>query len=400
MNGHRSRLPADDPVGDIGRKEKVVGDDERSTVAGLGAEQSGELELALRIHPPSRLVENEQIRFGDEDRGEREALPLAAGEVARVAALVAPKAYELECSSSPFEVAADAERDLLVNVLGDDVPPRILAQIGSSAGALNDPLRRLEQACNELGQRRLARAVGAHERDDLAAAQLEIGHADKALAVSIGRTLKAGQRISPGVGVALDRFARKEGRALRRQPAQGVLSSSVEHDSTPIEENHPVGTLERQRRTLLRDDDGAAELDGVVEERFGAVRVELRGRLVEQQQRRAEGKRGGHADALQLARRKLVCPASGEVIGADRPESFERSASNPNRLDTDVLEPEGDLVLDDGEDDLVLRVLEDAGDGPGQVTRSRATRVATVHFDSADKLAAVEVRDEPGEGAK
>jgi hypothetical protein len=131
MNRHNHRFLADDTVG--GREEKIVGDDESSTVAGLRAEQGGELELALRIHPASGLVENEQIRFGDEDGGERQALSFAAGEVARVALLEAPEANQLERGPSTFEVTPDSERDLLVDSLGDDVAPWILTHIGGSA---------------------------------------------------------------------------------------------------------------------------------------------------------------------------------------------------------------------------------------------------------------------------
>jgi hypothetical protein len=275
MNRHNHRFLADDTVGDVGREEKIVGDDESSTVAGLRAEQGGELELALRVHPPSGLVENEQIRFGDEDGGERQALPFAAGEVARVAVLVALEADRLERGPSTLEIAAHAERDLLFDSLGDDVTPRILAQIGGSAGAMNKPPRRLEQACGELGQCRLARAVEADERDDFAAAKFEIGHANEALSVRKGRSLEPSQEVSSGVGIELDRFARKKGRALRRQPAQGGLACRVEHDLATIEEDHSICTLERQRWTLLRDDDGAAELGSVIEQRFGAVGVEL-----------------------------------------------------------------------------------------------------------------------------
>jgi hypothetical protein len=129
----RRRLLADDTVGDVCREEKIVGDDESSTVAGLRSEKGGELKLALRIHPSSRLVENQYVRFGDEDGGEREALALAAGEVARVAVLVALEVDRLERGPSTLEIAAHAERDLLFDSLGDDVAPWILTHIGGSA---------------------------------------------------------------------------------------------------------------------------------------------------------------------------------------------------------------------------------------------------------------------------
>ena len=51
----------------------------------------------------------------------------------------------------------------------------------------------------------------------------------------------------------------------------------------------------------------------MLEERFGALRIELRRRLVEQQELRLERERGGEADALELAAGKLGDAPAGEV---------------------------------------------------------------------------------------
>jgi hypothetical protein len=216
---HRGRRHlADDAVGYVGREDKVVRDDERRPGACIPAKQGRKLELSLRIHPPSRLVENEEIRFGDEHRGKPKSLALAAREVARVASLEVLKSDELECDPGALEVA-DAERDLLVHSLGDDVASRILAQVGGSPAALNATLRRLEQSGQELGQRGLPRAVRTGERDDLAAPKLEVGHADDTTAVDIGSALETPQDLSPRLASALNRLAREEGGPLCRQPA-------------------------------------------------------------------------------------------------------------------------------------------------------------------------------------
>ena len=55
----------------------------------LRAQERGQLGLALRVDAAGRLVEDEQVGLGGEHRGEREPLPLAAREVARVALLEA-----------------------------------------------------------------------------------------------------------------------------------------------------------------------------------------------------------------------------------------------------------------------------------------------------------------------
>ena len=72
----------------------------------------------------------------------------------------------------------------------------------------------------------------------------------------------------------------------------------IQEDAAALEEEHPVATLERQRRPLLGDDDGAVQLDSEIQERLGSVRVELRCRLVEEQERGIERKDGREADAL------------------------------------------------------------------------------------------------------
>ena len=67
-------------------------------------------------------------------------------------------------------------------------------------------------------------------------------------------------------------------------------------------------------------DDGALEPLHDVEEALGGVRVELRGRLVEQQQARAQRERRGQADPLQLTAGQLGRRAVGELLGADERE--------------------------------------------------------------------------------
>ena len=63
----------------------------------------------------------------------------------------------------------------------------------------------------------------------------------------------------------------------------------------------------------------------------------------------------------------------------------------------EVLEAEGDLCRDPRHHDLVLRVLEDRRDRPGQRGRMRAPRVEPGDHDPAREAAAVEMRHQPGE---
>src|SRR4029453_13334691 len=63
----------------------------------------------------------------------------------------------------------------------------------------------------------------------------------------------------------------------------------------------------------------------------------------------------------------------------------------------DILEPEGDLVLDAAEDDLVLGILEEGGELACEIRRPKAPRVLAGDHDPALEAAAVEVRDEARE---
>jgi len=61
--------------------------------------------------------------------------------------------------------------------------------------------------------------------------------------------------------------------------------------------------------------------------------------------------------------------AIGEMRRADRGEGLVRAEEDLLRSGTDVLEPEGNLANDAREDDLLLWVLEDAGDRPCELGR-------------------------------
>ena len=95
----------------------------------------------------------------------------------------------------------------------------------------------------------------------------------------------------------------------------------------PSMKSDAVGVRERARRSLLGDEHRARQTLDQVEERLGRLRVELRGRLVEQQQPRPQRERRGETDALQLAPRELADRPLGEVLGADRARAPRRPAA-------------------------------------------------------------------------
>ena len=148
---------------------------------------------------------------------------------------------------------------------------------------------------------------------------------------------------------------------------------------------------------MLGEDDRRAEALDRVEEERGRVGVELGRRLVEQQQLRLERQRRGEADALQLAARELDRLPAPEVQRVDGLERALDARPDLGGRSAEVLEPERDLVRDDRHHDLVLRILEDRRDRPGELGRAGRPRVEAGDDDPAGEAAAVEVRHEPGQ---
>src|SRR5262249_60949827 len=94
---------------------------------------------------------------------------------------------------------------------------------------------------------------------------------------------------------------------------------------------------------------------------FRVFGIELRRRLVEQQQLRLERERRREAHALQLAARELADRTLCQVMPTDDAQGLERAGNDLARRRADVLEAEGDLADDAGEHDPLLRVLEEPG---------------------------------------
>src|SRR4051794_9790455 len=230
-------------VGNVGRPGQVVGDDERSAARRLRAQQCSELGLPLRIDTARRLVEHEQLRVGDQHRGERQPLALARREVVGMTLNLVAEADlrdRLSCTR-----LVGSERDLVEHTLRDEMASRVLAEIRRPcvphlAG------RRLEQAGRDLRKRRLACAVRTDQGDDLAAPHLDRHSVeDNALAVAEARVADTAHR---PVGV------RQVPRVVGGKPYERLVARSIERDATALHEEHPVGMRERMRGTLLRHD--------------------------------------------------------------------------------------------------------------------------------------------------
>ena len=146
-------------------------------------------------------------------------------------------------------------------------------------------------------------------------------------------------------------------------------------DDAVAHEDHAVGELERELRPLFRDDDGAALCARELEDRARSVRIELRRRLVEQQQLGLERERRSETDALQLTARELRDRPLGEVLGADGLQGPERPRHDLRRRRSQVLQPERDLGEDAREHDLLLGLLEHRRDRSCELRRVSRSRV-------------------------
>ena len=124
--------------------------------------------------PAGGLVQDQQVRFGDGDGREREPLALAARQIAGMAAGRPAEPDAVERGSSPLFIPSHGEPDLGERGLLDEVAARILREIAGAATQLDRPCLRLDEARDDPRQRGLSGPVRPLERDDLAAAQLEI----------------------------------------------------------------------------------------------------------------------------------------------------------------------------------------------------------------------------------
>ena len=164
-----------------------------------------------------------------------------------------------------------------------------------------------------------------------------------------------------------------------------------------LEEEHAVAGAQHAIGALLRHDHRRSCRAGKLDRLLGALRVELRGRLVEQQQLWLQRQHRREADALELAAGELGHAPLGEMRGTNGGEPLGHPRADVRRRRADVLQPERDLGGHAREHDLVLRVLEERRDGSRQVSRPRAPRVVAAHLDPAGEAAAVEVRHEAGQ---
>ena len=170
-------------------------------------------------------------------------------------------------------------------------------------------------------------------------------------------------------------------------------------DPSVVDEHGAVGERRGALEPVLGEHDGGAEVVVEPHERgehvVGALRVELRRRLVEHERLRAGGERAGDHAALPLAARERRRVAVAQVRDAERVEHLLDPPAHRLLGEAEVLEHEREVALDVVDDELRLRVLGDEADDVGELARMVRSGRAAEHHDVAAEPAAARVRHEP-----
>ena len=186
----------DDLVGERDRREPVGDDDRRPAAHRLG-EPGADPRLGRRVDGGGRVVEDQDARVDHERARDREPLPLAAGErdpaladhrVVAVRQLL-DELVRLRGARRPLDLLVgrveDAEGDVLAHgrreeerILGDDadLAAQRAARDVAHVDAVDEhaALGRVVEARHERGERRLARAGVADQRDRPSRRELEV----------------------------------------------------------------------------------------------------------------------------------------------------------------------------------------------------------------------------------
>ena len=150
---------------------------------------------------------------------------------------------------------------------------------------------------------------------------------------------------------------------------------------------------------VVLDDDHAVNrgaIDGGVQLR-GAARVEVRGRLIQDQRVGPRGQRRGERDALLLAAREAIDAPRGAIGQPNGRQRFGDARWHLGGRHPQVLQAERHLVLDRQHGELARRILEDGADAFGQVTGRKGDGRATVDLDLAAQVGVFAERDQTGQ---
>ena len=149
----------------------------------------------------------------------------------------------------------------------------------------------------------------------------------------------------------------------------------------------------KQHDLLLDNQDGNAMLlvqfTKNLKKLAAADRVQLAGRLIQNDDFRLEGQNRGHGDLLLLPAAQGGDAAILEVGDANLLHRRLHTVGNLRLRDAEIFQPEEELILHHGGDHLGVDILKNAADHPGELLRPHLHRVHAGHPNLAVKIAAV-----------
>ena len=293
---------------------------------------------------------------------------------------------------------------------------------GSAPPTSTVPARAGPGALQRPQQRRLSRAVAAHERGDLArragrrrrsrtATTGAEAHDDAAGRGAAGRRDGGAGRGTAGGAHAGELAQRAGARGARRVPRAAAAASRARRPSSTIggttdATSQHVGRARRRppcrrpgdsttRSAYCTTRSSRCSAISTVTPRSctsrviaastssAAGRVERRRRLVEHEHLRVRGEHRADRDALQLAAGQPVQRAVAQLGEAEQVERLLDPLAHDAGRDRELLHPVGELFLDGVGDAARERVLADDADDVGELARRVRARVAPVDRDPA-----------------
>jgi len=233
-------LEHDDAIEVAGHRAELVGDEQnRGTVlVDEVHERVAKEPLRLGVDTRDRLVEHEELRLAGEGLGDQRPLTLPPGELRELAMAVCAQCDRIErvvdrpaigrpWPSPPGTSGKPAGGDRLLDRRGEvggelaplghvAEPASLTEATGRGTEQLDSAVAQREQAEEQAQQRRLARAIGAHQGDELAGRDREVDAFEHGLG-----PVREGDLTSPQ-----HRFARRPGGRLRHHPCDSSRNHS------------------------------------------------------------------------------------------------------------------------------------------------------------------------------
>ncbi len=378
--------------------------DDRGAFVDPRPEQAQERPVAASILAEGRLVEDEEGGPPDELRGEREPALLAARERERVAPAEGchrePEGVGDVAGPLPLP-GGEAQQQVGLHRRTQEPALRVLHHVagatgqvvrgearGIGAGKADAAGRRPKEAHQEAPEGRLAAAVGAEEGNPLTGAHRQVHaaqHGDAPLegegdVVGLDDGLtgpraagrperEGGQRLVGEPDARLRQHVAGAGQDLAGRPEAQRGAVRAEGQDEVGQRPGELGPVldQHDRRGPGRSDRGEPGREG---RRPG--RVEVGGRLVEDEEARSRGEGPGEGETLLLTAGKTGRPPPLESREASLGQRVRDAGAHPLAGPAATLEAERDVVLGALHDELARGILEhdpDAldhgGGGPG-----------------------------------